>query len=104
MTRRSIALETRIAITALALVIAAVSLPLVGGWVLSDSHCCITTDICHPAQAADAVHGPLLAPVPAPYSEASMARDALLAIHDGYHRLNGRLREAPEIPPPKAHS
>jgi len=104
LTKRSIALETRIATAALALVIAAVSLPLVSGWILSDSHCCITTDICHPAQAVDAVHGPLLAPAPEAFSKASMARDAMLVIDHGYKALNDRPSESPDSPPPKAQA
>jgi len=96
------ALETRIATVALALVLVVVGLPTLTGWIIDEAHCCITMDVCHPVQAVNPVHGPLLAPAPAPFSKPSSARDAMLAINDGYRRLSGRLREAPDSPPPKA--
>ena len=99
---RHFALDTRIATVVLALIIATVTLPMVNGWVATDSHCSFTTDICHPAQAVDISHAPLLAPAPRLYLEHSIAPDAILAIHDRYRSMTNRLGEAPASPPPKA--
>ena len=94
------ALDTRIATVALAFVIAMVGMPLVSGWVIADSHCAITMDICHPAQSADVGNAPLLAPVPQLFSRADIPR-TVLAIGDMYRAIAGRLGEAPDLPPPE---
>ncbi|HLI80166.1 MAG TPA: hypothetical protein VKV03_09295 [Candidatus Binataceae bacterium] len=99
---RHFALDTRIATVALALILATVTLPIVTGWVAADSHCAFTTDICHPAQAVDLSHAPLLAPAPYLIEEHLIAPDAILAIRDGYRSMTSRLSEAPASPPPKA--
>ena len=101
MTGRRCALDTRIATIALALVLAAISLPTVSGWVVADSRCAITMDICHAAQAADVSHAPLLATAPQLFSMSYPSGDALRAIGDGYRANTGRLSEAPDPPPPK---
>jgi hypothetical protein len=99
---RHFALDTRIATVALALILATVTLPIVTGWVVTDSHCAFTMDICHPAQAVDISHAPLLAPAPQLFSKDLTAPDAVLAIYDGYRSMTSRLSEAPASPPPKA--
>lgn len=104
MNRSSIAPETRIAAVALALILVVVSMPTLTAWVVEETHCCITMDICHPAQGVDVVHGPLLALAPTPFSKLSTARDAMLAIDDGYHRFYDRLCEAPDSPPPEVQA
>jgi hypothetical protein len=97
-----IALDTRIASVALALVVAIVSTPMmVGGWVLADAHCAITMDICHPAQSIDVSHAPLLAPAPHLFPMSEASRDGVLAVADAYRARAGRLGEAPDLPPPK---
>ena len=96
------ALDTRIATVALALILATVTLPIVTGWVASESHCCFSMDLCHPAQAVDVTHAPPLAPCPQKFSRNAAAPDAMLAIHDGYRSMTSRLNEAPASPPPKA--
>jgi len=75
-----VALDTRVAAAALALILAIVSMPTLTVWVVEETHCCISMDICHPAQAVDVVHGPLLAPAPARFAKLSTVRDAMLAI------------------------
>ena len=95
------ALDTRIATIALALVLAMVGMPLVGGSMVVDSHCAITMDICHPTQSADLNSAALFAPAPRLFSMNNRWRDAVLAIDDPYESLAGRLGEAPALPPPK---
>jgi hypothetical protein len=98
------ALDTRIATLALALVLAMVSMPMVCGSIAVDSQCAITTDICHPAQAADAGTAVLFAPAPRLFSMPGASRDAVLAIADSYDSLAGRLGEAPAPPPPETRA
>ena len=95
------ALDTRVAIVALAFVLAAVSMPMMSGWVVADSHCAITMDICHPAQSIEVSHAPLFAPAPQLFSMTDNSRDAVLAIDDAYRATAGRLGDAPDLPPPK---
>jgi len=101
LSRRRFALDTRIATVALAFVVAMVGMPMMSGWVIADSHCAITMDICHPAQTADVGHLPILAPTPQVLSMADLPRDEFLAIDDGYRAGAGRLCDAPDLPPPK---
>jgi hypothetical protein len=96
------ALDTRIASVALALVVAVVSLPIVSGWIITDRHCSLTMDICHPAQAADVGNAPLYAAAPQLFLFNDGPHDAVLAVNDDYRVMIGRLREAPEGPPPKS--
>lgn len=97
-----VALDTRIATVALALVLAMVGMPIMSGWVLADARCAITMDICHPAQSIDVTHTPLLAAGPKPFSMNKASRDAVRSIDYGYRAMSGRLAEAPDLPPPKA--
>jgi hypothetical protein len=97
------ALDTRIAIVAFAFILATVSIPMTGAWVVADSHCAITMDICHPAQSIDSAHGPLFAPAPQLFSMIFPSPDAVLAIDDAYLAMAGRIGEAPDLPPPKTH-
>jgi hypothetical protein len=71
------------------------------GWVIADSHCTITMDICHPAQSIQVSHAPLFAPAPPVFSLSDASRDAVLAIDDAYRARTGRLGEAPNLPPPR---
>jgi hypothetical protein len=96
-----LALDTRIAAVAVVFVLATVSTPMLCGWVVADSHCAITMDICHPAQSIDVGHAILFAPTPQLFSLHDVSRDAVLAIDDAYHAMVGRLGEAPDLPPPK---
>jgi hypothetical protein len=93
-------LDTRLATVALALVLAAVSMPMCG-WVVADSHCAIAMDICHPAQSIDIGHASLFAPAPQLLSITEASRDTVLAIDDAYCATADRLGEAPDLPPPK---
>ena len=95
------ALDTRIGAVALGLVLAIVSMPMMSGWVIPDSHCAFTMDICHPAQSIEVSHAPLFAPAPQPFSMTDNSRDAVLAIDDAYRATAGRLGDAPDLPPPK---
>jgi hypothetical protein len=96
------ALDTRIATVVLALVLAMVGMPLVGGGALVvGSHCAITMDICHSAQSADLNNAVLFAPAPRLFSMNNRWRDAVLAIEDPYESLAGRLGEAPALRPPE---
>jgi len=101
---RRFALDTRVAAVALALILAMVSAPMICGWVVADSHCTITMDICHAAQSVDVSQAPLMAPAPRLFSMRDGSRDAVLAIDDCYQAMAGRLGEAPDPPPPKTHA
>ena len=94
--------DTRIATIALAFVLAIVSLPIPSGWVVTDSHCAITMDICHPAQSIDISHAPLFVPAPLLSSKIDASPEVVIAIDDAYTAIAGRLGEAPDPPPPKA--
>jgi hypothetical protein len=94
-------LDTRIAAVALAFVLATVSIPMMSGWVVADSHCAITMDICHPAQSLDISHAPLFASAPPLFLMTDASCAAILAIDDVYRAMAGRLGEAPDLPPPK---
>jgi hypothetical protein len=94
-------LDTRTAALALAFVLATVSMPMMSGWVVADSHCAITMDICHSAQSIYVSHAPLFAPAPQVFSLSDASRAAVLAIDDAYRACAGRLGEAPDLPPPK---
>ncbi len=96
---RLFALDSRI--IALALVLAIVSMPMVCGSIVMDSHSAITMDICHPVQSADAGGAASFAPLPRLLSMPNTSRDAVLAIADTYDSLAGRLGEAPALPPPE---
>jgi hypothetical protein len=95
------AIDTRVAIVALAFLLASVSMPVISGWVVADSHCAITMDICHPVQASDVSHAPLFAPAPQVVSMSEVSREAIIAIDDGYRVIAGRFGDAPDPPPPK---
>jgi hypothetical protein len=83
---------------ALALVIAIVSMPMMCGWVIADSRCTLTMDICHPARSLDIGHAPLMAPAPLVLATTS---DAVVSSVDGYRAMVGRLGDGPVLPPPK---
>lgn len=96
------ALDTRIATVVLALVLAMVGMPIVGGSMVVDSHCAITMDICHSAQSADLNTAALFASAPRLFSMIDGWHDAVLAVDNPYESLAGGLGEAPALPPPKA--
>jgi hypothetical protein len=83
------------------MVLASVSTPMVCGWMIVDSHCAITMDICHPAQSLDVSSAPLFAPAPRLFSMNAVSCEAIRAIDDGYRTMAGRLGEAPDSPPPE---
>jgi hypothetical protein len=95
------ALDTRIATIALALVLAAVSMPMMCGWVVADSRCAITMDICHAAQSIEVSGAAWFVPAPQLFTLASPARDSLRVTDHFYQAIDGRLGEAPDPPPPK---
>lgn len=98
---RRFALDARLTAFALALMIAIVGMPILNGWVVADSHCGITMDICHPAQATDIGHAPLLAPKAQPCAMNQAPREVFLAINDAYRESASRLCDTPDLPPPK---
>lgn len=95
------ALNTRIVPIAVALVLATVGMPMMCGWVVADSHCAVTMDICHPAQSMDVSGAAWLTPAPQLVALARPARDSLRATDHLYQAIEGRLGEAPDSPPPK---
>jgi hypothetical protein len=97
------ALDTRIATVALAFAVAIVTMPMMCGLVITDAHCTITADICHPAQSVDAAPV-LLAPTPKLFSLPDILHDAALAHVGAYHSMVSRLGQAPDLPPPKARA
>jgi hypothetical protein len=99
--RSRFAIDTRIAAMALAMILATVSMPMMTGWAIADSHSALTMDICHPAQWIDVSHAPPFAPAPHLFSMNDVAHDAVHAIDDAYLAMAGRLGEAPDPPPPE---
>jgi len=97
------AFDTRLAAVILALVVAIVSTPVVvSRLVKPDSHCCVSSDICHPIQPIDVSPAPLLASPPNISAMNEIPRDSALAVGSNYHAMTDRLGDAPESPPPKA--
>jgi hypothetical protein len=96
-----IALDTRIAAVAMAIIFGMVTVPMVSGWVVADTHCTITMDICHPAQSIDVSHASLFAPAPQLFTITEASRAIVVALDDAYRAMAGRLGEAPDLPPPK---
>jgi hypothetical protein len=99
---RRFALDVRITTVTLAMVLACVSTPLVCGWMMVDSQCAITMDICYPAPSIEVSSAPLFASAPRLFSMGgACSREAILAIDDAYRTITGRLGEAPDSPPPE---
>ena len=96
------ALDTRIAAVLVALIVAVVSTPIVVGAIVKpQSHCCLTSDICHPVQVIDVSHAPLVASPPNISAMNEIPRDSALAASVLYRGMSDRLGDAPESPPPK---
>jgi len=101
LSRSRFALDTRVATVALALILATVSLPLIGGWIVTDSQCALTMDICHPAQTIEVGLVTLFAPAPQSFFLLDAPREGILACDDCYRAQGDRLGDAPDPPPPK---
>jgi len=99
---RRFALDTRIATVGLALVLVFLSMPVVSGWTVNaDSRCCVTTDICHPLQAADTTRLSVFGSPTAVLVTIEFPRDATREIANTYRAMSDRLSDAPNAPPPK---
>ena len=93
--------DSRIAAAALAVIIAVVSLPLMGGWTVADARCALSMDICHPAQALDNAHAVLVVAAPIVIAARLSSPEQGWSIRCDYHVAVGRLCDAPEPPPPE---
>ena len=93
--------DTRLAALAIAFVVTIVSMPALSGIVMADSHCTITTDICHPLQSVDVSPASMFAPPPQVFRTAEVFHHSRLAINFANGSSLSRLADGPDTPPPE---
>jgi hypothetical protein len=102
--RSRFASDTRLAALAMAFVVAIVAMPTLYGILMADSHCTITTDICHPLQSVDLSPASLFAPPPQVFRAAEAVQPSRIAIKLANGSSLSRLAEGPDTPPPETVS
>jgi len=88
----------------MAFIVAIVSMPTLCGILMADTHCAITTDICHPLQSVDVGPASMFAPPPRVFRTADAIQHLWLAIDFANGWSKSRLAEGPDTPPPKSLS
>jgi hypothetical protein len=99
--RSRCASDTRLAAIAMAFIVAIVGMPALYGIVMADSHCAITTDICHPLQSVDVTPASMFAPPPQVFGAAEAPHHSRRAVNLARGSSVSRLAEGPDTPPPE---